>query len=122
MMKVTKKNLMNYLDMTEKGAADVVRFVNGVSLDRYTFLEQMMEDLLRVMQQPGSFASNTRWYPYDVDSLGTDTGIAKLLYINRGDTYINTICYDVWKRKFFVGSWGEWYEDYELSEGLDNIY
>lgn len=44
------------------------------------------------------------------------------LYVNMGDTYSSTIIYDVLEDKFFVGTWGDWYEwreenkDYGLKE------
>lgn len=33
-----------------------------------------------------------------------------LLYVNKGDTYNVTICYDTDKGAMFVGSWGDWVE------------
>jgi hypothetical protein len=33
-----------------------------------------------------------------------------LLYVNRGDTYTATICYDVEKDRFYAGTWGDWAE------------
>jgi hypothetical protein len=44
------------------------------------------------------------------------------LYVNMGDTYDATIIYDCLKDKFYVGTWGDWYEwrkknkDYGLGE------
>ena len=34
-----------------------------------------------------------------------------LLYCNTGETYQDTACYDLIKGEFFVGSWGDWYEE-----------
>lgn len=33
-----------------------------------------------------------------------------LLYINRGDTYDDTLLYETDTEKFYVGSWGDWAE------------
>lgn len=33
-----------------------------------------------------------------------------LLYVNKGDTYKTTLCYDTDKGNFFIGSWGDWVE------------
>jgi len=33
-----------------------------------------------------------------------------LLYVNLGDTYDTTICYDTEEEAFFIGSWGDFYE------------
>jgi hypothetical protein len=33
-----------------------------------------------------------------------------LLYVNLGDTYKTTLCYDTVKEVFFIGSWGDWAE------------
>lgn len=35
-----------------------------------------------------------------------------LLYVNRGDTYDTTLCYDSAEGRFFVGSWGGWVEQH----------
>lgn len=41
-----------------------------------------------------------------------------LLYVNLGDTYDTTICYDTEAEAFFIGSWGDFYEEWER-EGDD---
>ena len=44
------------------------------------------------------------------------------MYVNMGDTYSSTIIYDCLTDKFYVGTWGDWYEwrennkDYGLKE------
>ena len=35
-----------------------------------------------------------------------------LLYVNLGDTYDTTLCYDTNKKRFFVGDWGGWVEEF----------
>jgi len=42
-----------------------------------------------------------------VDNYWHNTG---LLYVNMGDTYKTTLCYDTDKGTFFIGSWGDWAE------------
>ena len=42
-----------------------------------------------------------------VDNYWQNTG---LLYVNKGDTYKTTLCYDTDKGTFFIGSWGDWAE------------
>jgi hypothetical protein len=43
-------------------------------------------------------------------------------YVNMGDTYSSTIIYDCLADKFYVGTWGDWFqwreanEDYGLGE------
>jgi len=37
-----------------------------------------------------------------------------LLYVNMGDTYDTTLCYDTEKGEFLIGSWGDWLEEWEL--------
>ena len=51
-----------------------------------------------------------------------------LAYVNVGETYDTTLCYDTREGKFFVGSWGGWYEEYEqgaqsesIVEGLESL-
>ncbi len=36
--------------------------------------------------------------------------ITVALYVNMGDTYSSTIVYDCLSDKFYVGSWGDWFE------------
>ncbi len=50
---------------------------------------------------------------YKVDDYWRDT---ILLYVNMGDTYDTTICYDTEEEEFFVGSWGDFVEDWESAE------
>lgn len=40
-----------------------------------------------------------------------------LLYINMGDPYDITVCYERQADKYFVGAWGDWVEDYENRGG-----
>lgn len=35
---------------------------------------------------------------------------AHLAYINMGDTYDATVCFDYRRQRFFIGSWGDWVE------------
>ena len=35
------------------------------------------------------------------------------LYVNTGDTYNVTVLYDTERNKFYVTSWGEWYEEWQ---------
>lgn len=47
---------------------------------------------------------------------GDDPGqLPVLKYSNSGDSFNTTVCYDVKKRKWFVGDVGQWVEDYERS-------
>lgn len=41
---------------------------------------------------------------------GAYYGRIGLLYVNMGDTYNVTLCYDTDKETLFVGSWGGWVE------------
>lgn len=54
---------------------------------------------------------------YKVDDYWRDT---ILLYVNMGDTYDTTICYDTEGEEFFVGSWGDFVEDWEKAEDEDD--
>lgn len=42
-----------------------------------------------------------------------------LLYVNLGDTYDKTICYDTDEEDFIVGSWGDFIEKWESEEEED---
>lgn len=35
------------------------------------------------------------------------------LYINRGDTYTDTLLWDDWREQFCITSWGDWFERQE---------
>ena len=41
-----------------------------------------------------------------------------LEYVNLGDTYSITLLYDPKKRKFEIGSWGEWVENFGDERGV----
>lgn len=36
-----------------------------------------------------------------------------LLYVNMGDTYATTLCYDTRMEEFFLGDWGTWLQIHE---------
>jgi hypothetical protein len=42
---------------------------------------------------------------------------AVLVYANTGDTYDTTVHYEVDRDRYSVGSWGDWVEWYERTEG-----
>jgi len=42
-----------------------------------------------------------------------------LLYVNRGDAYAITLCYDTEEHEFFVGSWGDWYEEWDQKHQIE---
>lgn len=46
---------------------------------------------------------------------------AVLLYVNRGDTYDTTICYDTTKEQFFLGSWGDWVERFGEKMHVESV-
>ena len=43
-----------------------------------------------------------------------------LYYINKGDTYDETLCYDEEEDELFEGSWGGWYEEVEQQHCREN--
>lgn len=43
-----------------------------------------------------------------------------LLYVNLGDTYDKTVCYDTDEEEFFIGSWGDFIEKWESEEEDDD--
>lgn len=55
---------------------------------------------------------------FGVEVIDVD-GEAKLLYVNTGDTYKPTLCFDLEAKEFFVGSWGDWVEEFERWENED---
>lgn len=50
-------------------------------------------------------------------SIGFGSVAPVLAYVNLGDPYFDTVCYDYKKDKFFVGCWGDWVVDYETKGG-----
>lgn len=42
-----------------------------------------------------------------------------LLYVNLGDTYDTTVCFDPDEEDFFVGSWGDFIEEWEKEDDED---
>lgn len=39
-----------------------------------------------------------------------------LLYVNLGDTYDTTVCFDPDEEEFFIGSWGDFFEKWEQED------
>ena len=54
---------------------------------------------------------------YKVDDYWRDT---ILLYVNLGETYETTICYDTEADEFFIGSWGDFVEAWEKGDDEDD--
>lgn len=42
---------------------------------------------------------------------------AVLIYVNMGDTYRDTVCYHCGQDVFYIGSWGDFVENYEKHGG-----
>lgn len=86
----------------EETAAKLDKLVRGASGMRE--VQDAMEDANDLIQGhgvEGIMGTNDR---------GLQTAV--LLYVNMGDTYDGTLCYDVPKKQFFVGDWGSWVEKY----------
>ena len=60
---------------------------------------------------------------FGVESIETEHGELKALYLNTGDTYSPTILWDESSGHFYLTTWGDWLEDTErkMSE-LDQGY
>ena len=93
--------------LLEMGAMSCVRY-------RYRESEQRLWALDSVLGGYGvEAAEGDEW----VDSYYREHG---LMYVNKGDTYSATVCFDADQQEFFVGSWGSWVEAQESDEEDDD--
>jgi hypothetical protein len=53
------------------------------------------------------------------DSYGGYYQSVRLLYVNQGDPYTATLCYDTDKGNFFFGAWGDWVEHMGSRYGIE---
>lgn len=56
-------------------------------------------------------------WTFGVESVDCDGTDRSMLYLNAGDTYASTICWEA--GKFFESSWGDWYEQAEQKHCME---
>lgn len=93
------KTIAQYLRIPKEAANAIKKSMNGGKIDA------TMQLANQLMKGHGVEAVQSEYIW--VGSYWHNTG---LLYVNKGDTYDMTLCYDTEKRYFFVGSWGDWVE------------
>ena len=106
------KNLSNGLRIHIEHAKELKKLMQGTHFPKNyspndTQVDATMKYANKVMDGYGVEAVRDEniW----VDRYWQNTG---LLYVNKGDTYITTLCYDTDKDIYFIGSWGDWAEKY----------
>ena len=92
--------------LLEMGAMSCVRY-------RYRDTEQQLWALDSVLGGYGvESVEGSEW----IDSYYQEHG---LMYVNKGETYAATVCFDTDQQEFFVGSWGSWVEEQDTGEEDD---
>lgn len=74
-------------------------------------VDDAMEEVNKILDGHGVEAVNGEGV--HIDKYWRDT---ILLYVNLGDTYDTTVCYDTEEETFFIGSWGDFLEKWESEE------
>lgn len=112
-----KEILKAFPDLDAAKAKDL-----AVALARPDELSESDDDFLKAVDEAMD-AANDALGGHGVESVsGKGSNLGKywrdtiLLYVNLGDTYDTTICFDPDEEDFFVGSWGEFLEEWEQSE------
>ena len=94
-MKVTRNNLMKYLGTSEEVAQKIVQQIRANTDNPHTALDAIDKLLgtcgVEGVIKPSSYSEG-------------------LSYCNTGETYDNTVCFDSEDNTWFIGSWGDWYE------------
>lgn len=106
------KNISNGLKIHIEKAKELKKLMKGTHFPkghspRDTQVEATMKYANKIMNGYGVEAvqDENMW----IDHYWQSTG---LLYVNKGDTYDTTLCYDTEKDEYFIGSWGDWYENW----------
>lgn len=82
----------------------------------YKLIDQVFEVAEELMQDEGN------WATFGAEAIrgawqNNYFGDTVALYVNTGDAYTGTLLYDVGQDKFYVGTYGDWVEDYENRTG-----
>ncbi len=111
-----KKNLLEFLRVTEVDAAAIAAAIKAAREDRAE-PEVAVDDALEVANKilKGHGIEAIRSGQYLVDHYFRDI---VALYVNMGDTYETTLLYETDKDRFLVTSWGDWVERNERKYGI----
>lgn len=108
MLKIlTVKTLMKVFGAPKKDASYIYK--RALTINNLKEAEELLE-LLSNPRFVGGYGVEAIYHPSSVTR-------PALLYINKGDTYDNTIMFDRFVGRFYVGSWGDWIELRERKYG-----
>lgn len=122
MTKLTAQNLQTYCDLTAKGAQAAMAFIAKTRLNArssYSEIDDVMHELLSVVNVSGNESKTAPGYYYDVISVGPRHDKIEAYFLDRGDPYLNSICYDLSTDTWCIDAWGNWAEDYESEDDWD---
>jgi len=111
---INRNQLMGF-GFTDNDARTLMRMINNTDIEVDAVLEYASAVMLHWggqgdIRKMGHGVEAIRDECYWVDGYWGNT---VLLYVNTGDTYDKTLCYDVIDDSFFLGSWGDWWEQHE---------
>jgi hypothetical protein len=98
------KTLIEGLGLKEPEAKILKNVLSSVGKYENDEIDAALEYANKVLKGYGIEAiRTTKYYGHYHQDIG-------LLYVNLGDTYKTTLCYEVEKEYFFVSSYGNWVE------------
>jgi hypothetical protein len=117
-MKITKKNLINFLGIdyiTALKIMEVIRSNEDTLREKYSEAERRYRECYN---HPGIVDLKMNVLNKLIDGCGVEAinhpddyrGDNSVEYVNMGDTYESTICHDNRTGKFLISCWGDFFE------------
>ncbi len=98
-----RKNIQKFLGLGEGEAKEITKELKRAAGDPAA-VDAILE---KINERIGGFGVESIEGDYQVDRHYFNI---VLLYVNKGDTYAETLLYETNTGTFYVGSWGDWVE------------
>ncbi len=109
LLAATRKNIATYLDLDADQANDLARELRAAAGDHQD-VDVVLEEANAILEGFGiEVIAGEGWVSHYYQNF-------RVLYVNLGDTYQDTIMYETDEERFLVGSWGDWVEAHEAEE------
>lgn len=103
----TRKNIATFLNLEADQATALARDLREVAGDP-PMVDLVLEQANEMLKGFGieALSGEEQWVSHYYQNV-------RVLYVNLGDTYLDTILYETDEERFRVGSWGDWVELHE---------